>query len=136
MSVGILEECHPKVVVVHLRYAVRMVCERNTTFFERGDCQCDVGAAEIDAALRSEAGCVLCFFEQQTYSRTVKERQVAEPIQLPQPDHVLIERFSTINIGDRERYLADVIEVECHDGTSIGSSYGGIANPPYAPSAP
>src|SRR5258708_7040718 len=106
-------------MIVHLRYAVRMVCERNTAFFECGDCQCDVGAAEIDAALRSEIGRVLCFFEQQTHSRTVKERQVAEPIQLPQPDHVLIERFRTINVDDGERYLANVIEVECHYGTSI-----------------
>ena len=80
MSVRVLKASHPKIMLVHLRNAVRTVCERDATFFERGNRQSDVGAAEIDTALGFEIGRVLCFVKEQTHSRAVEERQVAEPV--------------------------------------------------------
>ena len=62
--------------------AVRTMSERDASFLKRGDRQCDVRTAKIDAALCFEVGRVICSLEEQTYSRTVKERQVTEPIEL------------------------------------------------------
>src|SRR5262249_28922075 len=91
MFVRILEERHPKIMIVHLRDAVRTMGECNATFLKRGDRQCDVGATQIDAALCFEVGRVICFLEEKTHSRTIEEGQVGEPIQLAQPDHVFIK---------------------------------------------
>ncbi|HKD30160.1 MAG TPA: hypothetical protein VKC66_30130 [Xanthobacteraceae bacterium] len=109
--VRILEERHPKIMIVHLCDAVRTMGECGATFLKRGDRQCDVGATEIDAALCFELGRSL-FSRGEDALPHIEERQVGEPIQLAPPDHVFIKLFSTINISDRKRDLADVIKVE------------------------
>jgi hypothetical protein len=98
------------------------VRERDAAALQHRDRQRDVGAAQIDAALRSEAGRVVRLLKQQAHAGAVEERQVAEPVELPQPDHVLIERLGAIDIDDGERDLADVTEIEEHGGTSLCAS--------------
>jgi hypothetical protein len=43
-------EHEQKIVVVHLRDAVRTISERDASFLKRGDLQCDVRTAKIVAA--------------------------------------------------------------------------------------
>ncbi|HZX86675.1 MAG TPA: hypothetical protein VFF19_24105 [Reyranella sp.] len=53
-------------------------------------------------------------FEQQAHAGAVEERQVAEAEQLAQSDHLFIERLGAVDVGDGERDLTDLAEVEHH----------------------
>jgi hypothetical protein len=54
MPVGVLEEGHPKIVVVHLGDQVRAKGEDDAALLELGHGQCDISATEVDAALGYE----------------------------------------------------------------------------------
>ena len=72
MTVGIFEESHPQIVVVHGRDPVRRMGERHAAPLQFGDRQRDVGAAEIDAALRLEFRRVRRLVEQEAHAGAVK----------------------------------------------------------------
>src|SRR5438270_276270 len=71
-----------------------------------GNGQRDVGAAEIEAALRLDRTARL--FQQQPDAGAIEERQVAEAIEFRQAENIRIERLRTIDIADRQRDLSDV----------------------------
>ena len=84
VAVGIGEERHPQIVIVHC--AMRCGCAREgeAAPFKLGDGERDVGAAEIDAAPRRDRAGRL--FQQQAHAGAIEERQVAEAIELLQAD--------------------------------------------------
>ena len=63
----------PQIVVVHRRDPVRRMGERHAAPLQFGDGQRDVGAAEIDAALRPEFRRVRRLVEQQAHAGAVKK---------------------------------------------------------------
>jgi hypothetical protein len=54
MSIWIGEECHPEIVVIHLRDQTGFVLERDATLAQLIDRKRDVRAAKVNAALRRE----------------------------------------------------------------------------------
>ena len=57
MAVGIVEERHPEIVIVHPRDEMRRMIEGETATRQFPDGQGDIGAAEIDrAAMRDRPG--------------------------------------------------------------------------------
>ena len=54
MTVGIGEESHPEIVIVHLGDQVRLVRECDAASGQLTDGERDVRAAEVDAALRGD----------------------------------------------------------------------------------
>src|SRR5262245_14158395 len=114
MAVGILEEGHPEIVIVHLRNQARAERETDAALFELRHGQDDVGTAEVDATLRPELVGLFHLVEEQAHAGTVEEREVAETVELTQPDHPLVEGFRAIGIDDRQSDLADLAEVEQH----------------------
>jgi hypothetical protein len=78
MSIGIGEECHPEIVIIHLRDQMRFVLERDAALGQLIDGERDVRAAKVDATLRPEA--FLRFFEEQPDSGTIEKCQIAEAI--------------------------------------------------------
>src|SRR5262245_45639238 len=82
VAVGIGEERHPEIVVVHLRDPVRLVRERHAASRQLLDRERDVGAAKVDAALRPEILRRAGLFQQEADSRTVEEGEITEPEQL------------------------------------------------------
>src|SRR5262245_11158502 len=106
MAVGVLEESHPEIVIVHLGNEVRARGEGKPALLELGHGQRNVGAAEIEAARRSDLA--LRLVEQQADTGTVEEREVAEAEQLAQSENLSIERFRTVDVGHRQGDLTDV----------------------------
>src|SRR5262245_22262073 len=116
MAVGVLEEGHPEIVIVHLRNQARAELEADAALLELRHGQGDVGAAEVDAALRLELVGLFHLVEEQPHACTVEEREVAEAVELTQTNHLLVEGFRAIGIDDRQSDLADLAEVEQHVG--------------------
>src|SRR5262245_24496469 len=114
MAVGILEEGHPEIVIVHLRNQARAEPETDSALFEFRHGQDDVGTAEVDTPLRPELVGLLHLVEEQAHAGTVEEREVAETVEPTQADHLLVKGFRAIGIDDRQSDLADLAEVEQH----------------------
>src|SRR5262245_50664311 len=114
MAVGILEECHPEIVIIHLRNQARTERETHAALLELRHGQDDVGAAEVDATLRPELVGLFHLVEEQADAGAVEEREVAETEELTQTDHPLVEGFRAVGIDDRQSDLADLAKVEQH----------------------
>jgi hypothetical protein len=54
MAVGIGEERHPEIVIVHFRDQMRLVRERDAAPGQLTDGERDVGAAKVNAAARGD----------------------------------------------------------------------------------
>ena len=121
MAVRIGKERHPEIVVVHLRDQVRLGRERCAPPGQLADGKRDVGAAEIDAALRRHRARAFDLVEQEPHAGAIEKRQVAEAVELPQPHDLFIEGFRTIDVADRKRDLADLAEIEQH-GDPLGAA--------------
>src|SRR5262245_45548098 len=111
MAVGVLEEGHPEIVVIHLRNQARAEREADAALFELRHGQRDVGTAEVDAALRPELVGLFHLVEEQAHAGTVEEREIAETVELTQTDHPFVEGFRAVGIDDRQSDLADLAEV-------------------------
>jgi hypothetical protein len=61
----------------------------------------------------------LVFFEQQPDAGAIEECQIAEAVELSQPEHFFKNRFRPIHVEDRQRDLADLADIEQHGVTSI-----------------
>ena len=93
--VGVLEERHPEIMIRG---------ETNTPPFQFRTGQCDMGAAEVIAAPRSDRLSVRHLVERQTDPSESKEKtQVAKSIELPQSKDVSVERLRPIGICDQHR---------------------------------
>src|SRR5688572_29413882 len=110
VAVGIGEECHPEVVIVHPRDQVRLRGKCGAALRELGNRQRDVCAAEIDAALRLDRLAALDLVEQEPHAGAVEERQIAKAVEFPQAYNFLIEGLGAIDVARRQRDLTDLAE--------------------------
>ncbi len=116
MAVQILEERHPQIVVVHPGDEVRLRGESEAALLEFANRERDVGATEIGAAARRDVTRIGRLFGEQTHAGAVEERQVAEAVELPEPDDLPIEGLGPVDVGHGQGDVADMAEIKEHDG--------------------
>ena len=99
-------------MVVHLRDQVRRAVEDDAALLQFAHGERDVVTDEIDRRTTGAAARVVRFFEQQAHAGTIEERQVAVAVEVPQPEHIAVERLSPVDIRNRQRDLPDAAEGE------------------------
>src|SRR6202035_1351058 len=90
VAIGIAEERHPQIVIVHLGDQMWRAVEGKPALFQFGDRKRDIGAAKVDAAALGACH-VAGFFQEQPDAGTIEKCQVAEPIKLPQAEDLPVK---------------------------------------------
>jgi hypothetical protein len=124
MTVGIGEERHPEIVIVHPGDQVRLVRERDAASGQLTDGERDVRAAEVDAALRSDRP--FGFLQQEPNAGTIEKCQVAEAVLLRQAEHIAVERLGAVDVSDRKGDLPDMGQIDQHACLLAARSPGAI----------
>jgi hypothetical protein len=125
VAVGIVEERHLQIVIIHCRDQVRPIGESDAPPFKLCHSQSDIRAPEVNASLRTKLQPIPYLIEQEAHSGAIEERQITEAIELSQANRFLVEGFSAINVDHRQGKLANLIQIEQHcSSLAVGDETG------------
>src|SRR6478672_9918533 len=114
MSVRVLDEGHPQIVIRHRRDQMWRREDRNALGAKLVAGKSQVGDAEVHGALaRGDPLAILGRREHQAHARAVEKAEIAVAVELPQPQHAAVKGFGGIRVAYRNGDLAEL--TESHD---------------------
>jgi hypothetical protein len=111
MTIRIVEERHPQIVIVHLRCEMRSMREYDPTPLQFLHSQRDVCAAKIYDATLAWGRSVVGLLKEQSDTCAIEKGQVSEAVEFSQSNDILIKIFRPIDIADGSSDLSDVAQI-------------------------